>query len=83
MYRKLNVMHFNVQSATSKKVDIEQVAHHEQLDIIMLNETFLKPNKQFKLKGYAIHRHDRSRAERGGVCICVRNTIPCLQATAS
>lgn len=76
-------MHFNVQSATSKKVDIEQVAHHEQLDIIMLNETFLKPNKQFKLKGYTVHRHDRSRAERGGVCICIRSTIPCLVVSKS
>ena len=83
MSRQLHVLHFNVQSATSKKIDIEQVAYDEQLDIIMLNETFLKPNKQFKLKGYTIHRHDRSRAGRGGVCICVRNTIPCLVESKS
>jgi hypothetical protein len=60
MSRQLNVLHFNAQSATNKKIDIEQAAHDEQLDIIMLNETFLKPNKQFKLKGFTVHRHDRT-----------------------
>jgi hypothetical protein len=49
----------------------------------MLNETLLKPNKQLKLKGYTIHRHDRSRAERGGVCICDRNIIPSLVISQS
>ena len=83
MSRQLNVLHLNAQSATNKKIDIEQAAHDEQLDIIMLNETFLKPNKQFKLKGFTVHRHDRTRAERGGVCICVRNTIPCLVVSKS
>ena len=83
MSRKLNVLHLNVQSATNKKIDIEQAAQDKQLDIIMLNETMLKPNKQFKLRGYTEHRHERSRAERGGVCICGRNTIPFLVTSKS
>ncbi len=76
-------MHLNVQSATNKKIDIEQAAHTELLDIILLNETFLKPKTNFKLKGYTIWRNDRSRAERGGICICVRETIPSMVISKS
>ena len=41
-------MHLNVQSASNKQIDIEQAAYKEQLDVIMLNETFLKSKTNFK-----------------------------------
>ena len=48
-----------------------------QIDILALNETFLKPKFKFHLPGYDIYKNDRLVGTKGGVAILVKK--PSLQ----
>ena len=52
------------------KIKLEKVP-----DIICLQETFLKPNKTFKINGYNIIRKDREQSMGGGIAICLKNEL--------
>ena len=41
-------------------------------DVICIQESFLKPHKQFKLDNYNIVRKDRSNQEKGGVVTLIK-----------
>ena len=43
-----------------------------QIDILALNETFLKPKFKFHLLGYDIYKNDRLVGTQGGVAIMVK-----------
>lgn len=38
----------------------------------MLQETFLKPNRNFYIKGYQTYRKDRTDGPKGGVALCIK-----------
>ena len=46
-----------------------------QIDILALNETFLKPKFKFHLPGYDIYKNDRLVGTKGGVAILVKKGI--------
>ena len=46
-----------------------------QIDILALNETFLKPKIKFHLLGYDIYQNDRLVGAKGGVAILVKKSI--------
>ena len=46
-----------------------------QIDILALNETFLKPKFKFHLPGYDIYKNDRLVGTMGGVAILVKKGI--------
>ena len=46
-----------------------------QIDILALNETFLKPKFKFDLPGYDIYKNDRLVGNKGGVAILVKRGI--------
>lgn len=47
------------------------------IDIQLLNETKLRHNDKFKIRGYTIYRKDRPAAHAsGGVAIAIKNNIP-------
>ena len=46
-----------------------------QIDILALNKTYLKPKHKFYLPGYEIYKNDRLVGIRGGVAILVKNGI--------
>lgn len=53
---------------------LQQFADNENIDVIFLSETLLKPTHKFYLNNFITHRNDRPAAG-GGVAICVRNSI--------
>jgi len=70
------------------------LAHHNELrqflssssvryDIICLQETFLKPGKQFHLQGYSTARKDRLDSRGGGVVTLVRDTVNYVELDTS
>lgn len=73
---KIHVMHWNCQGITTNSAiaQIENFVRQNQIDIILLNETFLKPYHKFKIGGYTIYRRDR-RSHGGGVLIGIRESI--------
>ena len=46
-----------------------------QIDILALNETFLKPKCKFHLPGHDIYKNDRLVGTKGGVAILVKKGI--------
>ena len=44
-------------------------------DILRLQETYLNKQTIFSLTGYQVIRKDRSNGKKGGICLCVKNTI--------
>lgn len=69
-------MHWNCQGITtySQSQELHQFITDYSIDIVLLNETFLKTIHKFVIPGYVIHRADRT-THGGGVAIAVRNTI--------
>lgn len=73
---KLHIMHWNAQGITndSSIAQLDNFLNINKIDIVMLNETFLKPHHKFQLGNYKVHRQDRS-THGGGVLIAVRKGI--------
>ena len=75
--KHLKILHWNAQSITniSTAKQLELFLLEEQIDIVSLNETFLKDQNKFHLNGYKIYRNDRLDAAKGGVAIAIKNSI--------
>lgn len=71
------MMHWNAQGITNFSVaqQLQILLDKEKIDIVTLNETFLKPQHKFYLANYKIYRNDRDSVHGGGVAIAIRNTI--------
>lgn len=74
--RRLKVMHWNCQGITklSESVQLHLFLKENSVDILMLNETFLKPEHNLILPGYKLYRNDRIN-KGGGVAIAIRSSI--------
>jgi len=46
-----------------------------KIDVLCLEETFLKTGQQFNLRGYQIVRKDRTTSAKGGLLIAIRDGI--------
>ena len=70
-------MHWNAQgiTTTASIIELELVLLQKQIDIICINETFLKANHKFKLKNFKVYREDRT-THGGGVLIAIKKSIP-------
>lgn len=72
------IMSWNAQSITnkSKAAQLEYLVNKENIDILLLIETFLKPHHTFHIKNYTVYRNDRLTHPHGGVAIAIKNNIP-------
>ena len=75
--KQLKIIFWNAQSInnTSKKTLIESFLESESIDILLLAETFLKPQNQFQIKYYHVFRNDRVNQGHGGVAIAIRTSL--------
>ena len=73
----IRVCHVNVTSITKHRDEL--LARFSQYDIISVNETNLKSERQFSLKGYNIFRNDRVGKSGGGVLLAVKQQIKCRE----
>ena len=53
---------------------MEYVLHKRQIDVLLLNEKFLRKHHKFKLGGYLIYREYR-HTHGGGVLIAIKGDI--------
>lgn len=72
----VHVMHWNAQGITTESAvsQLEQVLLNKKIDVLFLNETFLKSHHKFKIGSFKVYREDRS-THGGGVLIAIRNNI--------
>lgn len=71
------IMQINVNELThARTVELVLLIETFKLDLICVNETFLKPNKNFTIPGYKIYRFDRPGPKGGGgVMVLVKDSI--------
>ena len=74
---KINVCHVNITSIVKHKYEL--LAKYSTYDIISVNETNLKRDQKFVLKGYNIYRNDRVGRRGGGVLLAVKQHIKCYE----
>ena len=74
---KISVCHINITSITKHKDEL--LANFSTYDIISVNETNLKGERSFSLKGYNIFRNDRVGKSGGGVLLAVKDHIKCSE----
>ena len=53
----------------------ELYLRENNVDVIVLNETFLKPHMNFSLPGYDIKRNDRTWGTKGGVAFLYKSEL--------
>ena len=68
-------MHWNAEGVMNKKTELEHFLHEENINICCIQETHLRSNKPFKVRGYQCFRSDRPDRSKGGVLTLIRNNI--------
>ncbi|CAF1506821.1 unnamed protein product [Adineta ricciae] len=69
--------HINIKSITKHKDELQ--ARFSKYDIISVNETNLKSERQFTLLGYNTYRNDRVGKPGGRVLLAVKQHIKCRE----
>lgn len=58
-----------------KKHLVSSFVHKHKFDIVVITETYLKPQHTFKLKDYNVIRHDRPTERGGGVASFINKNL--------
>lgn len=71
------ILLWNAQSITNKtkQTQLEYFVMKNKIDIILLVETFLKPEHIFQIDNFIVYRNDRLNRAHGGVAIAIRNSL--------
>lgn len=83
--KQLKIMLWNAQSINqpTKQQMLTHTLQTEQIDIVILVETYLKPTHTFNINNYMILRNDRRTQAHGGVAIAIRDSIPHKHITST
>lgn len=76
--KSLVIVQHNIQSLKSKSPFVCELLSSLNIDILILNETWLKTSDSVKIKGYQIFRND-SDTGYGGVAIVCKKSLICSQ----
>ena len=71
----MNIVFWNCQGLRPKRKELQNYLLEKQIDILALNETFLKPKLKFHLPGYGIYKNDRLVGTKRRVAILVKKGI--------
>ena len=63
------------QGLRPKRKELQNYLLENQIDILVPNETFLKPKFKFHLPGFDIYKNDRLVGTKGGVAILEKKSI--------
>lgn len=73
----LNVAYYNCNSLAAQKCELEHFLFQRNIDVLLLNETFLKPSHRFRLANYKSFRSDRISGRGGGTAILIKTSLKC------
>ena len=71
----MNLVFWNCQGLRPKREELQSYLLENQINILALNKTFLKPKIKFHLPGYDIYKTDRLVGTKGGIAILVKKGI--------
>ena len=68
----MNIVFWNCQRLRPKRKELQNYFLENQIDVLELNKTLLKPKFKFHLPGDDIYKNDRLVGTKGGVAILVK-----------
>ena len=71
----MNIVFWNCQGLSPKQKELQNCFPEDRIDILALNETFLKPKFKFHFPSHDINKNDRLVSAKGGVAILVKKGI--------
>jgi exonuclease III len=73
----LKIAHLNISSIaqTTKQLILNDYIIKENIQILSINETYLKQKHKFDLEGYCIYRYDRVDKRKGGAALVIAKSI--------
>lgn len=72
----LQIVSWNANGVLNKQQEIPFFLQDYQVDVLLLQETFLRPCHSWKIPNYSIYRNDRENGAGGGTAIIIRNSLP-------
>ena len=73
----ISVLQWNANGLLMRQSEFKQHLVNNEYDVICIQETFLKPDKQFYLAGYDIIRRDRD-SPKGGLMMLLKHGVKYL-----
>lgn len=73
--KSFNIASWNANSLTNKKHELEDFLINFDIDIMLINETWLRQGNIFKIANYYTYRDDRQNRPGGGTAILIKNNI--------
>lgn len=71
----LTIATWNARNIKSQKDEVIQFLQEHSIDILLVQETFLKPSDRFKLPNFRVHRLDRLNGPGGGLAILTKKNL--------
>lgn len=73
---RLKISYWNCQGIFEKKAELQLFLTEYNIDVMLLNETFLKPGRKINIPNYKTYRNDRLVQPGGGTAILIKKNIP-------
>lgn len=73
--KNIKIAFCNAQSVNNEKHKLEHFLNKHNIDIILLQETFSKPQVKFNTPNYLTYRQDRLQGKGGGTSILINKKI--------
>lgn len=73
--KELAILSWNAAGIANKFIELQDLIEEKNIDIFLLQETFLKPQKKFGIPNYKIYRSDRLDGKFGGTLIGIKKNI--------
>ena len=75
LFTGMNIVFWNTQGLRPKRKELQNYVLENQIDILALSETFLKPKLNFRPPCYDNSKNNRLVGTKGGVTILVKKGI--------
>lgn len=71
----LTLASWNADGLEKKGYELRCFLSDHDIDILLIQETFLKPSHKFKIPNYLLYRDDRLGRQKGGTAIAIKKNI--------
>lgn len=68
------IAYWNADGLQTKRHEIEEFIVRYKLDVLLTQETFLKPSHTFNIPNYICYRRDRLHGDKGGTAIFIHKS---------
>ena len=75
----LRLVQWNAEGIRPKKTELQAFPRDKNIDVVCTQESHLREDHRFFIRGFEAFRRDRPTGHKGGVITLVRNGIPAVQ----